>query len=475
LAALLLISIGVLFVGIAGSLALMLRSGETRVGLLTLCLALLATRQGIALRQFWDAPLALDATGAAEISLLVACGIGATILAALWRTLAERDRAESVHWNSMESVRVLGELAARFNLSLDQKLDALLKIGRERFDLEIGVISKVDKQRYEVVAIGAQAGFPVSRGAVFLLADTCCGRAITSERPVAFERVDESDQPENADRAPFGFRAYLGGSIRIYGEVFGTLCFGSRSPRRRCFTATDKDLLNLMSQWVGTELERCFAVEEREANARRAEAIPAAPVRAGRAELSIPRSTDVNAAIRRSDKNLRNLIGPDIELEYRLADDLQAAVRLRVTVGVVVESLVLKAVEALSADAEGRLTIETMNLEVANPDPDVIPAVTPDHYVTIAVTASGNRIEAESLTRAFEPDPEGAETTKRWEIQKHMTVAAIFRLLQRCGGDLSLEVEPGKGSTFTVFLPRAAADSATPRPSPARASSPRHT
>ena len=44
----------------------------------------------------------------------------------------------------------------------------------------------------------------------------------------------------------------------MYGEVVGTLCFGGREPRKRRFTATDKDLLNLMSQWIGSDFERRF-------------------------------------------------------------------------------------------------------------------------------------------------------------------------------------------------------------------------
>ena len=207
------ISIGILFVGIAGSLALMLRSGETRVGLLTLCFSLLATHQGIALWQSWDAPLGFDAAGGAEVSMLVVCGVGLLVLAALWRTLAERDQAESLHWDSMEAVRVLGELATASDLRLDEKLDTLLKIGCERFDLEIGMISRVHKQRYEVIAIRAPEEFPVSRGAVFMLADTCCGQTLESKRPVACERIDDSTRLGRPDRAAFGFGAYLGGAV----------------------------------------------------------------------------------------------------------------------------------------------------------------------------------------------------------------------------------------------------------------------
>jgi hypothetical protein len=441
----------------------MIRTGETRVGLLTLCYILLAAHQGVALWHSWDAPLGFDAAGGAEIAMLVASGVGLLILVAMWQTLAERDLAESLHWDSMEAVRVLGELAAAPDLSLDGKLDTLLKIGCARFDLEIGMISRVHKQRYEVIAIRAPEEFPVSQGAVFLLADTYCGRALESERPVACERVGESNQLGHSRRAAFGFGTYLGSAVRVYGEVVGTLCFGSRQPRKRRFTATDKDLLILMSQWIGTEFERRFAAEKLEATATRAaEPDPRPLERSYRREARIPRSVDVNAAIRRSDKKVRALLEPGIELEYRLADALEPAIMLRVGVGTIVESLVRKAVQALSGG--GRIAIETANLEVANGDPDLVPAIAPNRYITFTVTASGSGIDAEALSRAFEPTGADGMGGNGWELQDGVPLAAIYRLLQRCGGDLSLEVEPGKGSAFTVFLPHAAAETPKRRP-----------
>jgi hypothetical protein len=352
-------------------------------------------------------------------------------------------------------------------LSLDEKLDALLRIGCERFDLEIGMISRVHKQRYEVIAIRAPEEFPVARGAVFMLADTYCSQTLESERPVACERIDESSRLGHPDRAAFGFGAYFGSAFRVYDEVVGTLCFGSRKPRKQRFTATDKDILTLMVQWIGSDLERRFGAEEREANAARAaESAHAVPDRAYRCDDRIPRSVDVNAAVRRSDTNIRVLVGSGIDLEYRLDDALRPATFPRVGVGAIVESLVRKAAEALSAG--GRITIETANLEVSNGDPEVVPAVAPNHYVTLSVTASGEGIDAETLSRAFEPS--AAETTgeSSWSLRDRIPLETIYRLLQRCGGDLSLEVEPGKGSTFTVFLPHAAADVSTRRPQTVR-------
>jgi len=462
LTALLLISIGILALGIIASVLLVVRSGEIRVGFLTLCFSMLGTRQGLVLWNSWTTPLSLEtALGPVEwteVALVVGYAAAVAALGALWKTFAERDRAESLHWDSMEAVRVLSELAVRWDLSLDDKLAQLLKIGCERFGLEIGAVSRIEAQRYEIIAIRAPADFGVARGAVFLLADTLCGLALDSKRPVtAIRRVIDAALPAHAERAPFEFASYLGAQVRVCGETVGTLSFGERAPRRRRFTATDKDLAGLMAQWVGTELERRLITEERKSKGARKTARMEKP--AGAVRLS--REIDVNAAIRRSDKHLRAMVGPDVAVDYFLADDLHTAIRLHVTVGAIIESLTHEATDILTEG--GRLSITTANLQIASQGTNVVPAVAPNHYITVALEVASPSIQAESLNRAFEPSGTRADEGAGWELQKHLTISSIYRLLQRSGGDLSLAVEPGVDATFTIFLPRAASAAAKSR------------
>ena len=472
---LLVISLVILLAGIAGSVALMARTGETRIGLLAICFALLAGRQGVALWNSWDAPLAWSSGVAAELAVLAACGVGVWVLVALRRTLQERDKAESLHWDSMEAVRILGELADRSNLSLEEKFDAVLKIGCELFGLETGMVSRVHRQRYEIIAIRAPETYPVPRGAVFMLAETLCDVAIASERPVALERVDDATSGERHRRDAFGFRAYFGSAVRVHGGVVGTLCFGSGEPRKRRFTATDKDLLVLMSQFVGTELERRLAAEQRSATSvRTGVGDTSRSLGARLRDARLPRSVDVNAAIRRGDKRWRELVGPEIELHYRLTPDLRPARLLRVAVGSLLECLVARATEA--ASGRGRLRISTSNLEIATGDPDLVPAVAPDHYVTFSVEIAATGIDTESFDGSLEAPTTGRDPETIRPSGESLSLASIYRLVQRSGGDLSLDIESGKSATFTVFLPRAASGDELPAtlrgPAEATAASP---
>jgi len=458
---LLLSSLVILLAGIAGSVALMVRTGEARIGLLAACFGLLGARQALALWGSADAPLTWSSGLAAELAVLAACGVGVWVLYALWRTLRERDKAESLHWDSMEAVRLMGELADRSSLSLDEKFAAVLKVGCEFFGLETGIVSRVHRQRYEVIAIRAPDDFPIARGAVFMLAETHCDDAVSSDRPIARERVGEGASGGVRRRDAFGFHAYLGAAVRVHGEVVGTLCFGSARPRSRRFTATDKDLLVLMSQVVGTELERQLTAAQRQAAPDRVGAANARlPLGARLRDARILRSVDVNAAIRRCDKRLRDVIGPRIEIDYQLAPDLQPATMLRVSVGSLLECLAVRATEATTK--RGRLRVATSNLEIAVKDPDLVPAIAPDHYVTFSVTIEASDIDAESFERALDaPTPEPAREPGRLPAE-FLSLASIYRLVQRSGGDLSLDIERGKSASFTVFLPRAASEGGIP-------------
>jgi two-component system cell cycle sensor histidine kinase/response regulator CckA len=192
-----------------------------------------------------------------------------------------------------------------------------------------------------------------------------------------------------------------------------------------------------------------------------------------RHEARAARPVDVNAAIRRSEKNLRGRCGEDVALELELADGLSEAARLPIAVGSIVESIVMQAVGALAAG--GRITIDTSDLELAIRDPNLVPSVAPNHYVTASITAIGDGIEADSFAHAFDPPADGSHRGGLVDLQHDLSLATLYRLLQRAGGDLSVEIEPGRCCSFTVFLPAADATREQPQaPASAPAAAPPH-
>jgi signal transduction histidine kinase len=449
---LLLVSLVTLAVALAASVVLFARTGELRLGLLAGLLGAIAIPQALALWQAgWTAPLGADAPTAAAAAALAASLLGLLTVLAMGRTIRELERAEALHWESMEGVRGVTELASRRGMAVEDKLPLLLELGCERLELPIGLISRVHGERYELVALHAPENFPVAEGAAFALADTACRFTLASERPVARERADEL--PEGgAGRGVLPFEAYLGASIQVGDETFGTLAFGAFERRQERFSATHKDLIALMAQWIGADLER----------QRLRQATPQAPPRSApptpRQRGLPPRrpaakgGVALNELVERLDRRIRRAAGNGVEVVLDLSPDLAPAREMRLPLEAIVLALVRKAGEAVAQG--GAVVVSTANHEFAR-EPGVMPEREPDLYVTLSVSETSGTLDADAFSRVFETDatPE-SEDNPMAHPETRIALPTVYRMLQRVGGDLSVEVEPGRASTFTIFLPR---------------------
>ncbi len=468
---LLLFSIALVIGSLIGSIVLWVRSAETRVGLFGGLFLVFAAHQGIELWSHWGAPFTIDASAATAVAVagVIEGVLSVCIVIALSRTLGERDNVEAIHWDSMEAVRVMNELATDDHMTFDAKIAKLLEAGKQRYGMEVGMFSRVSEQHYEVLAVDSPKDFPVSRGAVFSLGDTFCQGTIESHRPIGVERITESGWSSRLDRAAFAYDAYLGAAVRVGGLPYGTLSFASSKRRNDRFTATDKDLVRLMALWLGTEIERRDGIhtytEQPQADRRPAESLAAESIAHRISQL--PRSStrqpppapknpielDANKILERLQGQLRTILGDEMTLDLKLDPSLGLAVVSRTSVEAIVRTLVMNAKDAM-ADG-GQLVIETANLELTASEPGVIPAVAPDQYVTIAVRDTGAEPNAHTLSRLYDPTLNSDESGEIHDPQARLSISSIYRILQNCGGDLSVDVERGLGSTFTVYLPRA--------------------
>ena len=149
----------------------------------------------------------------------------------------------------------LNQLSFRADIDDDLRLKELLKIGSDYFGLNIGVLSKVKQNKYEVLQV-VGGGSVLKGGACFPLEETMSKEVVKSGYPISHEDLTEQPPLLHPALKDQNISGYLGAPIYVDGGIFGTLCFLSTSSSVRPIGHDDSLVIAMLSQWVGHELTR---------------------------------------------------------------------------------------------------------------------------------------------------------------------------------------------------------------------------
>ncbi|HEY9071898.1 MAG TPA: PAS domain S-box protein [Candidatus Ozemobacteraceae bacterium] len=143
------------------------------------------------------------------------------------------------------------------------------------------------------------------------------------------------------------------------------------------------------------------------------------------------------------------LSGSNVSCRFQLPDDLWPCSIDTNQIGQVIDNIVINAQQAMPAG--GEVLITAQNLTLTGTTAHGLPAGT---YVRISVSDTGTGISRDILPRIFDP----FFTTK--SQGQGLGLATSHSILRRHSGAIEAESEPGRGSTFHLFLP------AMPHPAP---------
>jgi signal transduction histidine kinase len=182
-----------------------------------------------------------------------------------------------------------------------------------------------------------------------------------------------------------------------------------------------------------------------------------------RQQAVAPKVIELHDVLTNMDKMLQRILGEDVEL---VSVPPKAAGRIKADpshIEQVILNLVVNARDAMPTG--GKLTIETANVVL---DEDYALSHLPTKagpHVMLAVSDTGVGMDRETQARIFEP----FFTTKEVGKGTGLGLSTVFGIVQQSGGNIWVYSEPGKGTTFKVYLPRVDADLDVVRPQAAPA------
>jgi two-component system, cell cycle sensor histidine kinase and response regulator CckA len=158
---------------------------------------------------------------------------------------------------------------------------------------------------------------------------------------------------------------------------------------------------------------------------------------------------NLNSLAQRSVESLQNSRPEKIEWNLQLGRHLYAPKFDEAKMQQALLKVLENAADAVGAGGNGRVTVQTRNVELAEAAQDRDLRLAPGTYVCAEISDNGCGIAPENLARIFEP----FFTTKKGGKHRGLGLALVYGIVTNHGGGVAVSSQPEAGTSVRIYLP----------------------
>ena len=167
-----------------------------------------------------------------------------------------------------------------------------------------------------------------------------------------------------------------------------------------------------------------------------------------RKQVLVTKVLPLNIAVSDMNQLLQRVLGDSVQLKMNLATPTPL---IKADPGQVEQLILNLAINARDAMAQGgTLGIETGNVEIRENNPLASGCITPGSYAVLKISDTGCGMTPEVQAHLFEP----FFTTKENGKGTGLGLCNVYGIVKQNGGEIIVHTQPGKGTTFDIYLPR---------------------
>lgn len=185
------------------------------------------------------------------ITFLIAGVVGSNLTRRNYAEVLVAERTRELR-KSEERLAQLYDIISS-NLDFAAKTRRLLEYGCAQLGLQYAMLSRIENGNYTIQYACAKND-DLKEGLVYPLNETYCGQMLQDQTLTAITHAGETDWRDLQFYQHFKLESYIGTPLYTGGQLFGALSFSGAEPRSSEFTQAERELVQLMAQWLSMEL-----------------------------------------------------------------------------------------------------------------------------------------------------------------------------------------------------------------------------